>query len=80
MILEFYNNPHGTNVGGLLVEGVKMTETFLEKRRQGATDCGITEIASLFAAMKAGKVHLNVHSLPFPNGVSRGQILVFPNA
>lgn len=78
LILEFYNNPHGTNVNGLLAEGVKTTATLTANPGPGAAECGITNIASLFAAMRAGKVYLNVHSLPHPAGVNRGQILLFP--
>lgn len=79
LILEFYNNPAGTNVNGLLTEGVKTTNSITPILGPGAADCGVVNIASLFAAMRAGNVYLNVHSLPLPNGVNRGQILLFPN-
>lgn len=78
LILEFYNNPKGTNVNGILTRGVKTTDTISAILGPGAEECGVTNIASLFAAMRAGNVYLNVHSLPHPSGVNRGQILLFP--
>jgi len=41
--------------------------------------CG-TNVASLFEAIQASKVYLNVHSVMNPGGEVRGQLGLFPAA
>lgn len=77
LLVEFYNNPKGTNVDGHLAFGYIVSEDLPENTADN--DCGVNNIASLFAAMKAGKVYLNLHSLPVPSGINRGQIMLFPD-
>ena len=78
LLVEFYNSqPEGTDVDGLLAYGVKTNFDLLMAEADGNL-CGVNNIASLFAAMKAGNVYLNVHSVAVPSGLNRGQILLFP--
>ena len=44
----------------------------------GSTACG-TNIASIFAAMKEGKVYFDVHTERHPNGEVRGQMMLIPD-
>lgn len=77
ILVEFYNNPAGSTVDGLLSYGVK-TNFDVMMTEADQNPCGVNNIASLFAAMQDGSVYLNIHSLDIPDGVNRGQILLFP--
>lgn len=68
--------PAGVDVDGLLAQLV-LTDADIIPQNPPAPTCGmvITDVASLQAAMMAGKIYANVHTLFFPGGEIRGQLL-----
>ena len=69
-------NAAGVSANGVLASGI-LTNANIVPGVDFASNpsCGLTinNLDSLNAAMRAGKIYTNVHSIAFPGGVARGQ-------
>lgn len=73
------NNKNGINVNGRLESRFLRNSDIISSTNFATTPgCGvaITNIASLYAAMKKGLIYFNVHTVANPNGEVRGQVFV----
>ena len=76
VVFLFGLNPAGVAVNGVLASGVITNANIVPAVDFAANaSCGLTinNLDSLNAAMRAGKIYTNVHSIAFPGGVARGQ-------
>ena len=66
-------NP-GQNLVGTPIKGIIFNEDIIPPDDNPICGRVINNIASLFAAMRAGEIYVNVHSNANPSGVIRGQV------
>ena len=66
-------NP-GENLIGTPIKGTIINDDVIPPEDNPSCGRTINNIASLFAAMRAGEIYVNVHSSDNPSGVIRGQV------
>lgn len=59
------------NVNGLLIKGLIDNRDVVQESDTGVN---VNSLASLYEAIRAGNIYVNVHSERFPGGIIRGQI------
>lgn len=70
LVALFEGPPRSSN--GLLIKGVIDNRSVVQESETGVA---VNSLASLYEAIRAGNVYVNVHSEQFPGGIVRGQIL-----
>jgi hypothetical protein len=76
VVVWLFPAPDGPAGPGIDVDGRLSEGTFTNDNIVNNT-CG-TNIVSLFESMKKGMVYVHAHSLEYPSGEVRGQVLTFP--
>ena len=77
VVFLFGLNAAGVAANGVLASGILTNASIVPGVDFAANaSCGLTinNLDSLNAAMRDGKVYVNVHSIAFPAGVTRGQV------
>ncbi|CAK7994791.1 CHRD domain-containing protein [uncultured virus] len=74
VLVTLYDNPQGRNVDGLLAKDTIQNHEVVHFDGGGNPSNQINSIASIYAAIRAGNIYVNIHSVKLPQGAARGQI------